>query len=242
VIAVYATSSRRYTEEDSQLLAGIANALAGLYERRRLEAERVELASRDVALRAAADLAARRAAFLAQTVTVLDSALEPEATLVSLARLAIPALADCAVVDLVTDEGHIQRVDVVDIDPTRREATQAIRRIPPRSGATDRLSRAIRTGQPALLSNVSDDVPNTTSRPESEYRRLVRAVSCEALLLIPLVARGQTLGLLTLGSRTAGSIWRRGSLAGTRAGGAGGGGARERPPLSGGTGGEPRQR
>ncbi len=203
VVAVYSTQVRRFSEEDTQLLASIATALAGLYERKRLETERSELAARDVAQRESADLATRRAAFLAQTVTVLDSALEPEATLVSLARLAIPALADCAVVDLVTDEGHIQRVDVVDIDPTRREATSAIRRIPPDIRGEGPFARAIRTGQPALLSNVAEYARATSGRPESEYQRLIRAVSCEALLLIPLVARGQTLGLLTLGSRTA---------------------------------------
>ena len=203
VLAVYSTSPRRFTEEDCQLLSAIATSLAGLYERKRLEADRAEFANRDVAQRASADLAARRAAFLAQTVTVLDSALEPEATLISLARLAVPALADCAVVDLVTDEGNIQRIDVVDIDPTRREATQAIRRIPPEIRGDGPFPRAIRTGQPALLSNVGEHARNTTSRPDSEYQRLIRAVSCEALLLIPLVARGQTLGLLTLGSRTA---------------------------------------
>ena len=203
VLAVYSTSTRRFTEEDCQLLGAIATTLAGLYERKRLESERVEFANRDVAQRASADQASRRAAFLAQTVPVLDSALEPEATLVSLARLAIPALADCAVVDLVTDEGNIQRIDVVDIDPTRREATQAIRRIPPELRGDGPFARAIRTGQPALLSNVAEYARNTTSRPDSEYQRLIRAMACEALLLIPLVARGQTLGLLTLGSRTA---------------------------------------
>jgi signal transduction histidine kinase len=202
VLAVYSTLPRRFSEEDSQLLGAIATALAGLYERRRLETERAEFANRDIAQRASAELAAHRAAFLAQTVTVLDSALEPEATLISLARLAIPALADCAVVDLVTDDGNIQRVDVVDIDPTRREATQAIRRIPPELRGDGPFARAIRTGQPALLSNVAEHARTTTSRPESDYQRLIRAVSCEALLLIPLVARGQTLGLLTLGSRT----------------------------------------
>lgn len=203
VIAVYSTSPRRFAEEDCQLLGSVAAALAGLYERKRLEAERAELANRDVAQRAAAEVAARRAAFLAQTVTVLDSALEPEATLISLARLAVPSLADCAVVDLVTDEGNLQRVDVVDIDPTRREATHTIRRIPPESRGDGPFARAIRTGQPALLSNITETVRTSPGRPDSEYQRLVRAVSCESLLLIPLVARGQTLGLLTLGSRTA---------------------------------------
>ena len=202
VLAVYSTLPRRFSEEDCQLVAAIAAALAGLYERKRLETERAELATRDVAQRATADLSARRVAFLAQTVTVLDSALEPEATLVALARLAVPSLADCAVVDLVSDEGSIQRVEVVDIDPMRRDATQAIRRIPPEMRGDGPFARAIRTGQPALLSNVSDAARPSTGRPDSEYQRLIRAVACEALLLIPLVARGQTLGLLTLGSRT----------------------------------------
>jgi signal transduction histidine kinase len=202
VLAVYSTSPRRFIEEDRQLLASIAQALGGLYERNRLEGERAELAGRDVAHRAAADLAARRAAFLAQTVTLLDSALEPEATLISLARLAVPSLADCAIVDLVTEEGNIQRVDVVEIDPTRRESTQTVRRIPPELRGDGPFARAIRTGQPALLTNVSENARAITTRPDSEYQRLIHAVSCEALLLIPLVARGQTLGLLTLGSRT----------------------------------------
>jgi signal transduction histidine kinase len=203
VLAVYSTAPRRFTEEDREVLAAIALALTGLYERTRLESERAEFVARDAAQRAAADLSARRAAFLAQTVTVLDSALEPESTLVALARLAVPSLADCAVVDLVNDEGGIRRVEVVDIDPTRRDATQAVLRIPPEIRGDGPFARAIRTGQPVLLSNVSEHARAAASRPESESQRLIRAVSCEALLLIPLVARGQTLGLMTLGARTA---------------------------------------
>ncbi len=202
VLAVYSTARRRFSEADCHLLAAAARALAGFYERTRLEAECADLAGREATQRAAADLAARHAAFLAQTVPVLDSALEPDATLVSLARLAIPALADCAVVDLVTDEGHVQRIDVVDIDPTRRDATQSIRRLPPEIRGDGPFARAIRTGQPAFLSSVAEHSRRVTARPEPEYLRLIRALSCEALLLVPLVARGQTLGLLTLGSRT----------------------------------------
>jgi signal transduction histidine kinase/uncharacterized protein YigA (DUF484 family) len=203
VVAVYSSTPRRFSEEDGQLLAAIATALAGLYERKRLEAEGAELTNRDAAQRAAADLAARRAAFLAQTVTVLDSALEPDATLVSLARLAVPPLADCAIVDLVTDDGEVHRVDVVDIDPTRRGASETIRRIPPEIRGDGAFARATRTGQPVLLSNIAEATRGTSGRQDSEYQRLIRAAACESLLLIPLVARGQTLGLLTLGSRTA---------------------------------------
>ena len=105
VVAAYSTTPRTFTAEDAQFVSGVAVALAGMFERKRVEHERAELASREKAERAAADLAARRAAFLAQTATVFDTALEPEATLVCLARLAVPSLAECAIVDFVHEEG-----------------------------------------------------------------------------------------------------------------------------------------
>jgi signal transduction histidine kinase len=197
VVAIYGASPRTYTAADAQFVTGIAAALAGACERRRIETERAELASRDRVHRQTADLAARRAAFLAQTATVFDAALDPETTLVNLARLAVPALADCAIVDVVHEDGHARRVDVVDIDPTRRETANTIRQQPPNLRDQSPISRAIRTGQPALLAaTADDDVPG-----DEGHERLLSQLQCQALLLVPLVARGQTLGLLTFASR-----------------------------------------
>ena len=200
VIVAYSTSPRSFSQHDGEFLSAMASALAGLYERKRLEAERDELAVRDGEHQAAADLAARRAGFLAQTSAVLDSALEPESTLVSLARLAVPALADCAIVDLVQDDGSVRRIDVVDIDPTRRDAAHAIRRLAPNLRGDGPGARAIRTGQPVLLSDLVHR--ESGGLDDSEHQALTRGLHCQSLLLIPLVARGQTLGLLTLGGRT----------------------------------------
>lgn len=200
VIVAYHASPRRYAAEDAQFLAGVAAVLGGLYERRRVDAERAELLKRDAAHRTVAELASRRSAFLAQTATVLDAALDPETTLVSLARLAVPALADCAIVDLVQDEGRVRRVDVVDIDPLKRDAAQSLRRLAPHIAGEGPFARAIRTGQSVLLSEVPDD--GTGSAADAEGQRLMKTLQCPSLLLIPLVARGQTLGLITLASRT----------------------------------------
>ena len=199
VIAAYSASRRVYTTDDAQFVAGIAIALAGMYERKRLDAERAELAGRDKLHRASTELATRRAAFLAQTATVFDAALEPEATLVNLARLAVPALAECAIVDLVPDDGYVRRVEVIEVDPTRRETAQTVRRHAPNLRGDSPFSRAIRTGQPALV----PDVPHRTADDagDPEHARLMKLLECQSLLLIPLVARGQTLGLLTLASR-----------------------------------------
>jgi hypothetical protein len=102
-----------------------------MYERTRLERECAALSAREESYRDAAELASRRAAFLAQTATVFGTALEPDATLVSLARLAVPALAECAIVDRVHDDGDVRRVEVVDIDPARRGSSASLRRQPP---------------------------------------------------------------------------------------------------------------
>ena len=99
-------------------------------------------------------LAARRATYLAQTATLLDAALEPETTLVSLARLAVPTLADSALVDLVEEGGQVRRVEVVDIDPIRRQDADALRRLAPDLRSEGPFPRAIRTGQPVLLVRV----------------------------------------------------------------------------------------
>jgi signal transduction histidine kinase len=197
-VVVYETASRRFEKHDTQFLAGITAVLAGVYERKRLDVERIELAARDRAHRLAAELAYKRSAFLAQTATVFDAALEPDATLVSLARLAVPALADCAIVDLVHDDGHVRRVEVVDIDPTRRDESQMLQRQAPSVRSETPFSRAIRTGQPALLSRVRERDPDAH---DPEHEQLIRRLQCQSLLLIPLVARGQTLGLLTLAAR-----------------------------------------
>ncbi len=199
VVAAYATSARTFTAEDAQFVSGIAAVLAGMFERKRVENECAELAARDKANRKTADLASRRAAYLAQTATVFDTALEPEATVVSLARLAVPALAECAIVDLVHEDGFVRRVDVVDVDPSRRGVTLGVKRQAPNLRRESPFSRAIRTGQAALLTHVPDrDVAGVV---DPDHERLMKDLQCQSLLLIPLVARGQTLGLLTLASR-----------------------------------------
>jgi signal transduction histidine kinase len=199
VVAACSTTPRAFTSEDAQFVSGVAAVLAEMFERKRVESEFTELALREKANRKAADLASRRAAFLAQTATVFDTALEPEATVVSLARLAVPALAECAIVDLVHEDGFVRRLDVVDVDPSRREMTMNIRRQSPNLRTDSPFSRAIRTGQAALLTQVPDREAGNGGDPDHE--RLMRDLQCQSLLLIPLVARGQTLGLLTLASR-----------------------------------------
>lgn len=199
VLVAGASSPQTFDGGAIQFVSGVAALLASAFERRRLEEERVVLLARDEIRREAAELSARRAAFLAQTATVLDAALDPDTTLVSLARLAVPAIADCAVVDRIDDDSRVRRIEVVDIDPIRRQDAEMLCRLAPDLRREGPFARAIRTGQPVLLPDTAKVVAD--ARGDAEQLRLLTRLGCQSLVLIPLVARGQTLGLLTLGSR-----------------------------------------
>ena len=199
VLVAYAAAPHAFEEGAVAFMCGVAGILAATFERRRLEHERLEFVARDEIRQEEARLAARRAAFLAQTATVLDAALDADTTLVSLARLAVPQIADCAIVDRVDEGGHVDRIEVVDIDPIRRHDAEALRHLAPDLRGQGPFARAIRTGQPVLLPETAKVV--TDAPADAEQLRLLTRLGCQSLVLIPLVARGQTLGLLTLGSR-----------------------------------------
>ncbi|HEX8687558.1 MAG TPA: PAS domain S-box protein, partial [Pyrinomonadaceae bacterium] len=68
----------------------------------------------DISVRKAAE---ERLRFLAEASRVLGSSLDYETTLEGLARLAVAALADYCLVDLVDDDGRVRRVAVAHADP-----------------------------------------------------------------------------------------------------------------------------
>src|SRR5262249_49712093 len=57
--------------------------------------------------------------FLNEASAVLSASLDYEITLWSLARAAVPHLADCCVVDVVQEDGQIRRVSVAHVDPDK---------------------------------------------------------------------------------------------------------------------------
>ncbi len=149
------------------------------------------------------DVTARRKAeeaehYLAQATAILASSLDYEATLAALARLVVPRLADWCAVDLLGDGGAIERVAVAHVDPEKvRWAHEIHRRYPPRPEAPTGLPNVLRTGQPEMASEITDEML-AASITDPEYLALIRSVGLRSAMIVPLVAHGRTLGALTL--------------------------------------------
>jgi signal transduction histidine kinase len=145
------------------------------------------------AIEAIRDLA-RRSAFLAEASSKLSVSLEYEETLARAARVALPEVADwCAIT--VQEEGAVLRSIISHVDPEREAwARDYLRRCPPDALATTGAAQVIRGGQRERLTAETAFV-SAAGPPSGE---LVGRLGFHSGSCLPLVARGRTLGALTL--------------------------------------------
>ncbi len=136
--------------------------------------------------------------FLVQAGAVLASSLDYEATLRSLAELAVPTLGDWCAVDILEDAGAIRRLAVAHLDPRKIElARQLQERYPSDPNATRGLPWVLRTGQADFMEEVPDELL-VAGAQDAEHLTLLRAIGIRSYVCVPLIARDRVLGALTL--------------------------------------------
>ncbi len=136
--------------------------------------------------------------FLAEASVALTRSLDVERTLKRIAQLAVPALADWAVIDIVGESGAIQRVAVVHQDPAKVAfAAELERRYPPDPDATTGVAQVLRTGRSEWMQEIPDALIEAATR-DPEQLRLLRALGLTSYIVAPMNARGRTLGAITL--------------------------------------------
>jgi signal transduction histidine kinase/CheY-like chemotaxis protein len=150
------------------------------------------------------EAAQRRLAFLAEASTQLAQSLDYETTLQNLARLTVPELADLCVVDVVSSEGSIRRVAVAHVDPTKEQTVWEIaRRWPLTPEGRACVPTVLRTGTAQLHAELETRSLGAVLR-HPDHVAILRELRLGSAMIVPLVARGQVLGAISLASATAG--------------------------------------
>jgi signal transduction histidine kinase/ActR/RegA family two-component response regulator len=128
---------------------------------------------------------------LADASTILASSLDYRATLAEVTRLAVPALGDWCVIDVVDDDGEAQRIAYVHEDVAKAELLRDLaRRFPHGSGAETEVA-------PELVTDVDASYLQQIARDEVHLESL-RKLGMRSCMTVPLVARGRKLGSLML--------------------------------------------
>jgi DNA-binding CsgD family transcriptional regulator/GAF domain-containing protein len=141
--------------------------------------------------------------FLVRTRRVLCSLTEPDDALSVAARMAVPVLADACVVDRVGEgpspRRALERREVV-VDPRLPDADAiacALKENPPHPDAPYGPPLAIRTGEPTLVSEVSDDVLAAEAR-DARHLEILRGISPMSYVCVPIRAGSGVIGAIGL--------------------------------------------
>jgi PAS domain S-box-containing protein len=139
-----------------------------------------------------------RLRFLAEAGETLASSLDYQTTLATVVRLAVPLFADICFIDVLDEEGRVQRLDVVFSDGgNQSEMSGRIARIEPRPGWRTPQDDVIESGQSMLLEDVPRSVLEKIAQ-DGQHPAVTRANGIKSMLIVPLRARERVLGALTL--------------------------------------------
>ncbi|HEX7004410.1 MAG TPA: ATP-binding protein [Trueperaceae bacterium] len=157
-----------------------------------------EAEERERQLRLRAEDVGERLQFLAEASRILSSSLDYQETLVRVARLAVPRLADWCAVDLLDDAGKLERLAVEHQESEKVRLAHTIQqRYPPDPDGETGAYQVARSGKPELYREIPDELLEAGARDE-EHLRLLREIGFSSALVVPLTSRGQTLGVLSL--------------------------------------------
>ena len=167
-------------------------------ESRSAERERAALLAEAEAARAAAEDAERRAAFLAEVTRLLDASFDYQSAFRELARLVIPTLGDYCLLDETTPDGGLQRVALAHRSPEKETLLKKDASHPPDADpASHPVVNVVRSGRPLLVPEVTREVIEHMAHDDL-HLEAYRTLGIHSFLIAPLVARGRTLGAITL--------------------------------------------
>jgi len=148
--------------------------------------------------------AAEATALLAAASEALVASLDVEQTLAGVARLVVRSFADYCAVHLVCPDGSLRLVEVAHADPARAAVARQIEaRYPFAPDAPVGAPAAVRSGRSALQSDLPPERLAAAAR-DPEHLALLRALGVRSTIVVPLIARGRTLGALTFAAAESG--------------------------------------
>src|SRR5215216_5124205 len=142
--------------------------------------------------------------FLAEAGASLSSSLDYRTTLAKMARLAVPYLADWCVVDILEEDGSLDRLAVTHQDQEKVALARELEeRYPPDPDAPRGVAQVLRTGQSELVSEIPESLVEEAAR-DAEHHEILQRLGLKSYMIVPLIARGRTLGTISLVSAESG--------------------------------------
>jgi PAS domain S-box-containing protein len=142
--------------------------------------------------------------FLAESGATLASSLDYRTTLANVARLAVPTLADWCAVDVMEEDGSVERLAVEHSDPEKVALAYELQgRYPSDPNATRGIRKVLQTGEPDMMAEIPEELIDEAA-VDFEHRAIMSRLGLRSYMVVPMVARGRRHGAITLVSAESG--------------------------------------
>jgi PAS domain S-box-containing protein len=141
--------------------------------------------------------------YLAETSIDLATSLDYQTTLDRVAQIAVPEVADWCTVDLLNPDGTISRLPIAHADPAMAVRARQLQHYYPDPQGENPIAQVLKTGQSILVTQLSDELLQKATR-DAEHLKIVRSLNPKSAMVVPLIARQQILGTLSLATAESG--------------------------------------
>jgi PAS domain S-box-containing protein len=146
-----------------------------------------------------AERAAHSARLLAKAADLLGRTLDYEVLAASLARLAVPDLADWCSVDIIGDDGAFHRVGAAHLDEAGAALLVELDRLFPIRAAEGHLrGQVVVTGRSIALFDIDDETLRGIAR-DDRHAQMLRRLGMRAAIWVPLAVGDEILGVMSFG-------------------------------------------
>jgi PAS domain S-box-containing protein len=182
VVTVHAVDAPLH-DERGELVGIVSAGVDASRERERLIAEQTR--------------AGQVSQFLADCSTALATSADYNDALAALGRSCVPFLADLCLIDVAV-EGEVHRAVAAHHVPAQQALVDELEaHYPPDSHGDHPAVHALRSGAATVAPEMPDRFLRATTRDDTHFR-IVKELNFQSYICVPLVARGRTLGALTL--------------------------------------------
>jgi PAS domain S-box-containing protein len=200
VLAFYNREVVQPDDEMLQMFDALGKQVGDFIKRTRAEEERDKLLIYERVARSEAETNAEKLAFLAEASTVLASSLDYHMNLMTVAKLAVNRLADWCAVDVVDENNGFHRVALTHRDPQRADwAREFQKKFSSNPAAPHGVAHVMRTGKAKIYTDIPDSMLIALAQ-DAEHFKILQELGLASAMVVPLVARGRTLGAITLAS------------------------------------------
>jgi PAS domain S-box-containing protein len=134
-------------------------------------------------------------------------------TLASIARIAVPHFGDLCAVSIIDEHGEIKQAAINHRDPKRMKLVRILEeRYPFDPNEPFGVAKVLRTGESEFYPHIPATVVEGAAR-NAGHLKLLRRLGIKSGMAVPLVARGRTLGALTLAITDSSRRYTEGDLA-----------------------------